>query len=206
MYTHSSPGGRGTELDFGKPWFFSLVPSGCCCMAAGQADGLRSSPFSLLSFLFSLFTVPTDPPTNSQVTDSPLGCVHVCMYVHVFDKNQMWGSEKRLDCKSMWTSGTVQERDRMRKRMKGFNFCRWEGETKCSECDLMVMLRWGLGVQILLVTAVQTCYSVHSQAHTHTHQGKTHKQGSQTTESTHSMAYKNRNQSLYLSNSPGLWM
>lgn len=29
-------------------------------------------------------------------------------------------------------------------------------ENNCSECDLMVILRWGLGIQILLVSAVQT--------------------------------------------------
>lgn len=34
----------------------------------------------------------------------------------------------------------------------------------------MVMLRWALGVQILLVTVVQTCYShTHRYTHAHTH-------------------------------------
>ena len=71
MYMHTSPGARGTELDFGKPCFLSLVPSGCCCMAAGQADGPRSSPFSLLSFLFFLSSVPTDPPTKQLPSAQP---------------------------------------------------------------------------------------------------------------------------------------
>lgn len=43
-------------------------------------------------------------------------------------------------------------------------------ETKCSECDLMVILRWGLGIQILLVTAVQTSY-FYSETYTHVKKG-----------------------------------
>jgi len=69
----------------------------------------------------------------------------------------------------MWTSDTTRERDgtRRRERKDSISAGR-EGEAKCSECNLMGMLRRGLGVQILLVTAVQTCYS-----HTNTNVGET---------------------------------
>lgn len=45
-------------------------------------------------------------------------------------------------------------------------------ETKCSKCDLMVIQRWSLGVQILLVTAVRTRHKV---THFHTDTNLTRK-------------------------------
>lgn len=73
----------------------------------------------------------------------------------------------------------------MRKREKGWKdsiSVRWKRETKCSECDLMAILRWGLGVQMLLVTAVQTGYSLSlSQTHTRTEMWKKNKLSSQAT-------------------------
>lgn len=46
-------------------------------------------------------------------------------------------------------------------------------ETKCSKCDLMVIQRWSLGVQILLVTAVRTRHKV---THFHFHRHKSNEE------------------------------
>lgn len=129
-YTHTIPGGRGTELDFGKPCFHSLVPSGCCCIAAGQADGPCSSPFSLLSFLFLLIRSPhwsthqqLPLPARWQIA-TPSVCA--CVSEYSIKKKYLGdaGVEKRLDSKSMWTNGTMLERqNKKEKEAKGFDLC-----------------------------------------------------------------------------------
>lgn len=103
------------------------------------------SPYYL--FYLCSPSVLTHPPTDScplcrQVTPTLAVCVHV--------------SDKNHEIAGVAPFRQQTQQESKRKGMREFNFC----TAKCSECDLIVIQRWGLGVQILLVTALQTSQSL----------------------------------------------
>lgn len=186
MYMHT-PGGWGTELDSVKPSFSLLFHLAAAARLPDRQTALAHPPFLCyrfsLPYPLSLKIHPLTAVPYNQVTDSHFDCawayaLSMCLikktHVREWEKIRLWS----------YVNMRHHVRDRQTgKRMKGFNFCRWERDTKCSECDLMVMLRWGLGVQILLVTGVQTCYP-----NTYLHQCETTSKAPTLQESTHNAA------------------
>lgn len=100
--THTSVGGRGSELDFAKPDFFLscsiwLLLHGCWTDRQSLLN-----PFSLLSFLLCLSGVLGDPPTGScplysQGKDGDCGRKHLILCKQVM----LLGSQMQVKAKKM---------------------------------------------------------------------------------------------------------